>query len=267
MELHGSILRRYNRFSGRVGRAGVHASMVIWLGIVRTRWRRGSTALLTSVLLASSTSTAAENDIQLWPVVTVNHAFNDRWGAHLATRVRVDADVSEAKDYLIRPFVTWRPHEKLVLDLGYDYLHSFQSSTEHRIWQAVEHSLSWRGILLKNRIRIDERFIEGVDGVVARFRYRLRGTHPIADSAWYGVISDEVLANMNEQDSGPGAGFEQNRLRFALGIRFLERLHLETGYEWQTLASRSGAISYAHVFVVEFSLDTSARPGYLWSPR
>ena len=62
--------------------------------------------LFVSGLLALATSAAAEDDIQLWPVVTVNHALNARWGVHLAARVRLDDDVSEAKDYLIRPFVT-----------------------------------------------------------------------------------------------------------------------------------------------------------------
>ena len=75
----------------------------------------------------------------------MNHALNARWGVHLAARVRLDDDVSEAKDSLIRPFVTWRPRERLDLDLGYDYLHSFQGSTEHRIWQSAEYSLGWGG--------------------------------------------------------------------------------------------------------------------------
>lgn len=241
--------------------------MVVSLGIVRTRWRRATSVLLLSVLLALSKSAAAEDDIELWPVVTVNYAFNERWGAHFQARVRLDDDVSEKKDYLLRPFVTWRPRERLTLDLGYDYLHSFQSSTEHRIWQAAEYRLGWGELTLKNRIRIDQRFVEDVDGVVARFRYRLRGTHPIAGSHWYGAISNEILTNLNEKDSGPGAGFDQNRLRFALGVGVSKRVRLEAGYEWQTLGSRSGAITHAHVFVVELSLDSSPRPGHPWSPR
>ena len=80
------------------------APVVTLLGIVRTRWRRGGAVLLMSGHLALATSAAAaEDDIGLWPVVTVNHAFNARWGAHLAARVRLDDDVSEARDYLIRP--------------------------------------------------------------------------------------------------------------------------------------------------------------------
>jgi hypothetical protein len=230
--------------------------------------RRRGRAFLVAVLLATPAgSFAAEDDIQLWPSVTVNHALNERWGVHFAARVRLDDDVSSKKDYLLRPFVTWKPRNGLTLDLGYDYLHSFQSSSEHRIWQAAEYRLGLGDLVLKNRIRIDQRFVEDVDGVVARFRYRLRGVHPILGPSWYGAISNEVLTNLNEQDSGPSAGFDQNRLRFALGVRFLERLRIETGYEWQTLGSSSGEISHAHVFVVEFSIATSAEPGYLWSPR
>jgi hypothetical protein len=236
--------------------------------VVSYRCGRILAGLLASGLLVFPTSTvAAENDVQLWPVVSLNHALGERWGAHLQTRVRLNDNVSEAKDFLVRPFITWTPIESLTLDLGYDYLHSFQSSSEHRVWQAAEHHFRWRDLTLKNRVRLDERIVEDISGAVVRFRYRLRGTHPIAGSRWYGAISDEVMANLNDQGSGPVSGFEQNRLRFAVGLRFLDRLQVESGYEWQYAESRSRPASHFHVFFVEFTIDTGGRRLIRFSPR
>ena len=99
-----------------------------------------------------------------------------------------------------------------------------------------------------------------MSGAVVRFRYRLRGTHPIAGSDWYGAISDEVLTNLNNQGEGPVSGFNQNRLRAAIGTRFFGRLRVESGYEWQYTERRGRSSQDRHVFLVELSLDTRSRP-------
>ena len=224
--------------------------------------------LASGLLLLPTSALAAENDVQLWPGVSLNHALGKRWGVHLQTRLRLVDDVSETKDFLVRPFISWTPIESLTFDLGYDYIHSFESSSyEHRVWQTAEYHFRWRDLTVKNRVRLDERIKEGVDGAVVRVRYRLRGTHPIAGSQWYGAISDEVMANLNDYGSGPVSGLEQNRLRFAVGVPFLDRLRVESGYEWQYVESRSGPVSHPHVFFVEFTIDTGGRRLIPWSPR
>ena len=128
------------------------------------------------------------------------------------------------------------------------------------MWQQAEYALRWRDLTVRNRIRLDQRFVEDVSGVVVRFRYRLRGTHPIGGSDWYGAISDEVLTNINNQGEGPISGFEQNRLRAAIGTRLLGRLRVESGYEWQYAERRNRSSVNRHVFVVELSLDSRPRP-------
>ena len=209
-----------------------------------------------SLLLLSASALAAGDDVQLWPVVTLNHRLDERFIAHFEARVRFDDDVSQTKDLLLRPFVSWQALESLRLALGYDYLHSFQSRSENRLWQSAQHRLRWRDLSIYNRVRLDERFVEDVSGVVLRFRYRLRGTHPIGRSSWYGAISDEVFTNLNDRGAGPVSGFEQNRLRLAAGARFLGRLRAESGYEWQYAESRTGSAVNRHVFFIELSIDT-----------
>jgi hypothetical protein len=233
----------------------------------RAALRRGALLLAAFLLSPPPALAADESDIQLWPTAQINHGLGKNFGAHFQARGRFDQNVSETKDYLLRPFVSWLPGKGFTFDLGYDYLHSFSSSTEHRIWQAAQHHFQWRKLSIANRIRLDQRFVEDVDGVVVRFRYRLRTTRKIGDTNWYGVISDEVFTNVNDQGAGPISGFEQNRLRFAFGNNFMKRLRVESGYEYQYTQSRSGTDTDIHMFFVEFSIDTGDRRLFGWAPR
>jgi hypothetical protein len=109
--------------------------------------------------------------------------------------------------------------------------------------------------------------VEDVPGVVVRFRYRFRVTHPIAGSVFYAALSDEVITNVNDQGSGPVYGFEQNRLRFALGGSYFKRLRSEVGYEYQYSQSRSGTDTNSHVSFIEVSVDTGTGRPFVWAPH
>jgi hypothetical protein len=224
-------------------------------------WRRpGVYGLLAAgSLLLPAGAGAAESDIQLWTVFNLHHGITESWGAHLSLRGRFDDDVTHAKDLLVRAFGSWQWRSSLSTDLGYDYIHSFDGRDEHRPWQAAEYRLRWSDLLVKNRVRLDQRFVEGVDGVVVRFRYRLRGSYLVPNSDWYLALSDEIFTNLNDQGSGPVDGFEQNRLRVAVGgVRFLRRRRAECGYEWQHALGRSRLVENRHVFLIEFSVDSGA---------
>jgi len=234
---------------------------------LRGRLGRFTAGLLASALVVLSTRAAAvESETQLWPVVTLHHPINDDWSVHLQTRLRLDDDVSRSKDFLWRPLVSWHPRDDVILNLGYDYLDSFRSASEHRIWQAIEHRLEWRGLRVKNRIRLDQRFVDGIDGAVVRFRYRLRGVHPIGGAGWYAAASNEILANLNNRGPNLDTGFEQNRLRLALGRRFSKYLNIESGYEWQYVESRGGPATHQHVFLLELSIQSREERRFPFSP-
>ena len=104
-------------------------------------------------------------------------------------------------------------------------------------------------LVIKNRVRLDERFRSDAEGVIARLRYRLRTTRKIA-SGWYLTVSNEVFVNLNDQGSGPPQGFEQNRLRLAPGYVIVPGLRAEFGYEWHAVASRGRPDEYRHLFFI-----------------
>ena len=79
------------------------------------RWPRLAIIFACLLLLNPASAHASDSDVQLWPVVGVNHALTDRWGAHLQARMRFDDNVSNTRDFLVRPFISWRALESLTL--------------------------------------------------------------------------------------------------------------------------------------------------------
>jgi hypothetical protein len=220
-----------------------------------------------SALLAPATSLATENDFQLWPVGRIHHAINEDWSVSFMARGRFDEDASHSKDYLLRPYLSWTivdnvPFvDSLTVMAGYDYLHSFDGRDEHRAWQSAHHAVQHKRFRLVHRARFDERFIEDISPTIFRFRYRLSTSYPFGDSGWYGFASDEVFANINDDNKGPVEGFEQNRFRLGVGRHVFGRLRVEGGYEFQYARRRSNPDEFRHVVFLEFSLSTGDKRG------
>ncbi len=112
-----------------------------------------------------------------------------------------------------------------------------------------------------HRVRFDERFIERVDPMIVRFRYRLSTSYPFGDSKWYGFASDQVFVNINDDNQGPVDGFEQNRFRLGVGRHVFGRLRVEGGYEFQYAERRTNPNEFRHVAFLEFSLSTGNKKG------
>ena len=176
------------------------------------------------------------------------------------------ADMAHEKDVLVRPYVSWTLVDgvplidSLTVEAGYDYLYSFDGLSEHRPWQSAHHAVERGNLWFVHRIRIDERVVEDVDPTIFRLRYRLGASRPIAGSQWYGLVSEEVFVNLNDDDEGPVEGFEQNRLRLGLGRR-LGRLRVEGGYEFQYARRRADPNVFRHIVFLEFSLATGEARG------
>ena len=218
-------------------------------------------------LLAPTASLATENDFQLWPVGKINHAINEYWSLSFTARGRFDEDASHSKDYLLRPYLSWTivddvPFvDSLTVMAGYDYLHSFDGRDEHRAWQSAHHAVEHKRFRAVHRVRLDERFIEDIGPTIFRFRYRISTSYPFGDSEWYGLASDQIFVNINDDDEGPVKGFEQNRFRLGVGRHVFGRLRVEGGYEFQYARRRTNPNEFRHVAFLEFSLSTGNRKG------
>jgi hypothetical protein len=224
--------------------------------------------MLAGSLATADAASATGKDLQAWPLARVQYGIDEAWAVALTARGRWNEDLSRHRDWLLRPYVTWTPVrdvpfvDSLTVFAGYDYLKVNGGRDEHRAWQAIHHTPK-RGIFgAVHRARLDERWIDGLDKVIWRLRYRLSATRQLFESPWYGRLSDEVLVNLNDEDKGPVGGFEGNRARLAFGRYFSDRLRFESGYQFEYARRRGRVDEFRHTLFVEISLFTGKVRGY-----
>ncbi len=213
---------------------------------------RRSSALLLLALLFSSNELAAD-DLQQWTTLLMIKRFDERWTGTLLTQGRIQDDIAKRQVLLIRPEVGYNISREVQLSLGFDYFAAFDDglSNEYRVWQQLGVGQDFGGVGITNRVRIEERFIDGADGVALRLRYRFRGQGWLDDQRdWLLFASNEVFFNMNDVRSGPKAGFNQNRLQSGLGYKLHQGVRLEGAHQWTAFADRN-----AQVLLLTLRLD------------
>jgi hypothetical protein len=228
-----------------MGRRRLRKITLVWIGVA-----------------AACTAPAAadtESDVQQWTSVRINHPIGDRWAVSLASEVRFDDDVSDYKSFSLKPAVHVAFARHWHLGLGYKYEDKDGGSDEQAAWQEAAFAQSFGKLALGHRLRLEERFIEGIGGVIARSRYRLKAAHPLWSSPWYLVGSEEVLVNLNNQGEGPVSGFEQNRLFAGLGLHLGRHVRAELGYLWRFERERSGPDRSDHIISLSLFFDTRAK--------
>ncbi|WP_129714408.1 DUF2490 domain-containing protein [Pedobacter sp. SYP-B3415] len=192
-----------------------------------------------------------------WGLFMNNTRINEKWGAYLDVQVRSHDDWDGVRSILVRPGVQYFFNKNHNLIVGYLYTPTFLNmdgftdnvQTEHRIWEQYifTHNLKTAG--LTHRARLEQRFIEGLNGgediFSQRFRYFFRAVIPFRkpesafSEGFFGAIQDEVFLNIQNKDLLNGRTFDQNRAYGALGYRFNKALDVELGYMNQAIKGRS----------------------------
>ncbi|MEM7223062.1 MAG: DUF2490 domain-containing protein [Pseudomonadota bacterium] len=211
------------------------------------------TAVAGAALLMATVPGHADDDLQQWSVLKVTHPLDERIDLSLMLQGRFADDISEVDVVIVRPDIGYHLSDHVTLFLGYDYYDRPQpgEDSENRVWEqlGIKHRVG--DLAIANRLRVEQRIIENVDGVTVRARYRLRLAHPLGDPDWEAIAFNEVFANLNQEPGGPAEGFEQNRLFGGLGYQIRPGLELEAGYMWRREPSASD-----HILVLGLYLDT-----------
>ncbi|MGF1510106.1 MAG: DUF2490 domain-containing protein [Myxococcota bacterium] len=235
-------------------------------GLSRAVAYRAGYVLWATAFLAWSTAYGAESDGQLWATGRVNVPIGERLALSMFAQGRIADDISASDVWLLRPAIGYRVWESVWLGAGYDYFRLIDRGDEHRFWQEVALPFQFGDFVMSNRVRVEERWISDLDGVLVRARYRNRCAHPLAETPLYLVFANEVFVNINDLGSGPQHGFEQNRLAGGVGVHLGSLLRSEVGYQWRYL-DRRGPDRNDHILTISFFLDTRGKPKQVPTPE
>ena len=184
----------------------------------------------------------ADMDVALWTTGRIHHQIDEDWSTSIWGQGRLTDDMSEADQLLVMPSLHFRviPHVKL--GVGFTYW-AKRSSDEVDLSQELALAHKFGDLAIGNRFRLEERFINNVDDMVLRGRYRVHLAHPLGGGSLYAVAWNEVFTNLNWDDKGEGPpnGYEQNRLFGGLGIRAGGHWRFELGYLWRNFVRRGDA--------------------------
>jgi len=185
------------------------------------------------LLFAASGSRAWEQDTQLWSVLLIQGRVHADWAAYLEVQPRWDQDASRLDRWILRPAVYLHHGEHWSFWLGYAGVEALQPARawEHRPWQQAQYLSVTPNWTLQHRMRLEQRFIPGVDPMGHRFRYMIRGLLPFSnESPWGWVGSNELFLNLNSPSSAIQSGFDQNRAFLGVSWSFAPDLRAECGY-------------------------------------
>ena len=221
------------------------------------RWVASAGSLLLSCGLVSSFASpahSAEQDLQQWSLLFFHHAFDERWSASFQSEARFSNDISEFSALILKPGGYYRFSEQVKLGVGYKYQEKNHAPNEQDGWQEVYLSHKIPTLSLTHQFRLEERFIEGIDGVIPRVRYLIHINHPLSPSV-YLAGSEAVRFNLTDKGEGPVSGFEQNRLYFGVGFK-RRWAKIEVGYLWRYERERVGPDASDHVIRLQFLFDS-----------
>ncbi len=221
--------------------------------------RRLAAAMTIVLTLPCGAAQSADSDWQQWSKGTIKHSFDEHWDFTASAEGRFADDISRSDIVKLESVANYAITQRLRGGLGYAYYDNIGDSHENRLVQQVAYGMEPSGFALGHRGRLEQRFIQGIGGIVVRARYRLGATYPLGVPPWYLAGSNEVFVNLNSKGEGPVDGFEQNRISGALGVHLGVHLRMEAGYMWRYKDQRDKTNRSDHVITVRFFINTSGK--------
>ncbi|WP_373531373.1 DUF2490 domain-containing protein [Vampirovibrio sp.] len=212
----------------------------MWLGLLKSAWMLLLLAAMACCQLAFANEDL-RNDFQNWDLVTITLPVTPgkkvQWYAEAQPRVGNLQDRGTSGDFsqlILRTALGYRLTEKISVWQGYGWTPIFepQNLNEHRIYQQLSVNGKWKRLLVNNRSRLEQRWIENTGGETSiRLRHMARGMYPLDQrEQWFLVAYDEFFITLKGVPNGPATGFDQNRLFVGLHRKLKGGVNAEAGY-------------------------------------
>ena len=191
-------------------------------------------------LLGAKEANCADPNLQSWFPVQIVHPFCEDWAVSMQTELRLKDDISEFSELVYKPALNYHFDPTWAFSVGYKYIDKYQKANEQDLWQESHFNKTFDDLVTGFQVRLEERFIDDIDGVIPRLRFLEHVSHPIGDSRCYLTGFGAIRFNLDDKGQGPVSGFEQSRIYAGLGRHFGEHIQFEVGYLWRYEEKRTG---------------------------
>ena len=210
-----------------------------------------------AALCANNIALAAEEDSGLWATVAMSKVLAERVTAAMVFQLRLNDDVDRRERALLRPSLSYRVDPSQMLTLGYDahFINTSNDKVEQRLWQQYQLSRQYSDISASLRLRLEQRFIDHVDGVPVRLRIKPALKIPFNNSPWFFTVSNEFFVAFNDVDGGQLDGYHENRAYLGFGRTLGEGVAGQIGYQNQFIErARRDAVTHQLFVGISFKL-------------
>lgn len=181
-------------------------------------------------VLASETF---KNDLGLWTAVNVNVPIKGKFESKFQFSPRWLDNITDFNQFILHALLGYRFNKHISFFQGYAWstLYIPRFNREQRIYQELTILQKIKKLSFEHRFRFEERFLQGIDGVSLRTRYRLKGIYPLdKNERWSLVLFDELFINLN---AGPDGAIDQNRVYAGINHKLTENISIDGGYQLQ----------------------------------
>lgn len=201
---------------------------------------RALPAIALVVLALWAPPARAAEDGQVWVPLQARIKLNDRFRLWVEAQQRMGGN--GMRQEILRSAIGYYPKPYWGLYLGYGWQPKFNDFVnENRAYQESLFDNYLGKLRIMNRTRLEQRFIEDVQGVSVRLRHQLRLVHPLWQSQhWFLAVQEEPFVNFNSPTNGPVGGFDQNRAYAGIRYQVTKAVAFELGYMNQYINKPSG---------------------------
>jgi hypothetical protein len=211
------------------------------------RARLGAICLAVAMMSSAAAASAqTAEDVQVWTSVVTSGAVHEAWRVHSELHARWVDDARHYQRTVLRLMGgrTLNPHVTAWFGFEQTWPFADRTAEETRIWQQVIYVQPAGRWSLSHRGRLEERFVEGADGMVPRLRYSLRATRLLSSEGRWGLIAGgEVFFQLRDGRLNGQlypAGFDRNRVLAGVSRRLSPNVTVEPTYTLQFINSPDG---------------------------
>jgi hypothetical protein len=217
-------------------------------------------AALAAAALSMPQSAWAKSDEQVWATGSATVKLSEKWLISEEVVIRVSDARSGLYEVESNTLLNYRPRENLTVAAGYTHDPQYAGGQftvmEHRAREQVTFNDLARlaGGKLSARIRLEQRWREGVDGTGWRVRPYLKFSLPLQGSAALNLSSEPFL-NLNTTPFQRSDGLDRMRNLVSVSTPLSKKLSGEVGYMNQYGFVRGGPDTIDHVVYIGVSLS------------
>lgn len=192
------------------------------------------TSLLLAPTLAIAAPAMAREDTQYWQTVTVNVALPSNFKIQNETVLRT-SDARGFYEVENNLMVGKKLNKVVTVWLGYtfdpQYSHGTFIRREHRFRQQINFDgFAMIGkVKLSGRVRLEERWREGLPGTAYRLRPQVKASVPIAGKTTL-TVSSEPFFNLNNTGFQTVDGLERMRNAIYISVPLGKKVSVDFGY-------------------------------------